>query len=60
MTKEEAKARFEGLNPPIHYIETSAKTGENVKAVFEYLIRELREKKKDVESSDPEKKCILQ
>lgn len=60
VTTEEAKARFSSLDPPVPYMETSAKTGENVKAVFEHLVRECRDKKQDTETSKQEKKCILQ
>jgi len=57
---EEAKERFSSLNPPVPYMETSAKTGQNVSAVFEYIVREFRDRRKKTESSDSGKKCLLQ
>ena len=38
VSTEEARSHFESLTPPRHYIETSAKTGKNVKSVFEYAV----------------------
>ena len=40
VSTEEAQSRFENLNPPVHYFETSAKTGENAMAMFEYAAQE--------------------
>ena len=50
---EEARRRFGNMNPPLHYIETSAKTGENVKDVFEYVAKQWRLRLH-------EKKCMIQ
>ena len=42
VSTEEARSRFKSMNPPVPYIETSAKTGENVEAAFELAIRQWR------------------
>ena len=67
VSTEEARSHFESLTPPLHYIETSAKTGENVKSVFEYAIRLYRLKKNDnsrfqerLKAEGTDKKCTIQ
>ena len=54
ITTEEARSRFEAMNPPIQYIETSAKTGENVKYVFECAVREWRARRKKMDANKPQ------
>ena len=54
ITTKEARSRFEAMNPPIQYIETSAKTGENVKYVFECAVREWRVHKKNMNANKPQ------
>ena len=65
VSSEEARSLFECNNPPVRYFETSAKTGENVYAVFEYAIQEWRDHGKKNKSSnsqapsDDPKKCVI-
>ena len=61
VTFDEARAFFESMNPPIHYMEASTMTGENVKGILEYGIREWRSRGFDVNQNDNEKKrsCII-
>ena len=62
VSTEEARAYFEALNPPIPYFETSAKTGENVKEMFEFAIRQWRDHggvKNDNHAIDKAEKCII-
>ena len=59
VSTEEAREHFECTNPPIHYIETSAKTGENVREVFEYAIREWRDHCGVTKSESKKDKCII-
>ena len=57
VSTEEARSHFENMNPPIPYIETSAKTGENVNKVFDVLVR-LWLQNQESEEKDP-KKCVI-
>ena len=67
---EDARSHFESMNPPIRYIETSAKTGENVRSVFEYAVRDWRAKtlkvnenssiEERLKTEGSDKKCIQQ
>ena len=55
VSTEEARSHFENMNPPIPYIETSAKTGENVKELFECAVRMWR----DYDKKGKKDKCII-
>ena len=59
--EQEARNHFENKNPPIRYYETSAKTGENVKTVIEYVVREwfVRGNPKKVNQTSSKHKCII-
>ena len=66
VSTEEASSLFASMKHPIPYIETSAKTGENVQAAFELAVREWRahcDKVNDNSSTEQrlkdEKQCII-
>lgn len=44
VSKEEAHAHFETMNPPVPYFETSAKTGEGVNELFDAVTRMIIER----------------
>ena len=61
---EEARNRFESLNPPVHYIESSTVTGENVRAILEYGVgechaRRLNNENKETTEKDSKKNCLI-
>ena len=43
---EDARSAFEGMNPAIPYMEVSAETGENVRELFDYIVRGYRQRKR--------------